>query len=101
MNDCAFPAVILANTAGHIIRICYKMIHSLRSGIVPVSNIVRGNPEDRSSQGRHAAMICGMSVPEVTHRRVAVANVRRMWISEDSFHGSAIGRNDQVIAAQV
>src|SRR6266699_3058152 len=101
MNDCAFAAVILANTAGYVMRICDKVIHSLRSGIVPVSNIVRGDPEDCLSQGGHAAMICGMSVPEITHRRMAVANVRRMWISEDSFHGSAIGRDDQVIAAQV
>src|SRR5260221_5553439 len=101
MNDCAFTAVILANTPGYVVRICYKVIHSLRSGIVPVSNIVRGDPEDCLSQGGHAAMICGMSVPEVTHRRVAVANVRRLGISEDSLHGSAIGRNDQVIAAHV
>src|ERR1700736_6025076 len=101
MDDGALSAVIFANTPGDIVRIRDKVIDSLGRGIVPVPNIVRGDPEKCLSQWRHPAMICGVPIPEVTHRRMAIANVRRMWISKDSFHRPTIGSDDKVIAAQI
>src|ERR1700730_1351351 len=101
MNNCAVSPVIFANTAGDVMRICYKVIHSLRCGIVPVPNIMTGQSEYWLGQRSHSAKICGVRIPEVTHRRITIANVRRSGTSKYSFHRPTIGSDDKVIPAQI
>src|SRR5258708_38533591 len=101
MNDRAVSPVIFPNPPSDIVGVRYEVIYSLRRRVIPIPYIMRCQPKDGSHQRGHSAQIGGMPIPEITHGRVTIADMRRVQTSNYSFHRPTIPSDHQVVVAQI
>src|ERR1700730_6793300 len=87
INDGAVAPVVFTNPCRYVAGNCDEPIHPLRCRIVPIPYIVRDWSEGCSYQGRHRAKIGRVRIPDVTHRRITIANVHRMGLVITPFIG--------------
>ncbi len=98
MNDDGIAAIVGTNAVAHEARVGDEARHSLRRGDVPLSQ-PRGKRTGKSAlQATRKVVI--ETVPDVAHRRVAVADVR-LAAAVDAFRHGMAGADDEIESAEV
>ena len=103
VDDGRVAAIKLADACGDVVRICDEIIDATSGCSVPQAKIVSGKDEGRTSEEAEAsgALVAMIEIPEITHGRVAIADVAGVRGGEDAFRGARFGTDDQIVAAEI
>ena len=101
MNYPALAPVVLANPGGYKLRIRDEEIDSIRGCHIPLPHIVRYQRKDCADNWIHRPPVLRVHLPDVSHRRMAVADVAGSRGSDHPLGRPGFRTYHQIVGIQI
>src|ERR1700722_17717395 len=101
MNHGTLAAVVFADSGSDEARIGHEIIDSTRAGVVPKAKIMRRQRKGGAHREPHGPPVFRIHIPYVSHGRVTVADVARLWRRDHSLCRPGFRTDHQIVLAEI
>src|ERR1700722_15787396 len=103
IHDRALSSIVLTNSCSHTVGIGDKIIDAVRRSSVPQTQVMRSKSEQwpRAESQRCSILVSMIKVPQIAHRRVAIAHMAGVCGSQYPFGWPGFRTKNEVVTAQV